>query len=92
MAQLPPATTAAPHVLVCAKSAALAPPMEMLEMFSVAPPTLVIVTVWGLLVVPVFWLANARLGVLRLRTGSEPPPSTGVAMSVWICAGVSVTL
>jgi hypothetical protein len=50
------------QALVCAKSPAFAPVTVMFEIFSVALPVLVRVTVWGGLVVPMACCAKVRSG------------------------------
>ena len=50
IAQLAPAATELPHVLVCAKSPALVPVTAMLVMLKVALPVLLRVTVCAVLV------------------------------------------
>jgi hypothetical protein len=52
MKQLAPEATLLPQVLVSAKSFALIPVMEMLMMFTAAPPLLVSVILFGRLLVP----------------------------------------
>jgi hypothetical protein len=50
--QFPPAITLDPQVLVCRKSLALVPAVEIAVMLSVALPELVSVTVWTGLALP----------------------------------------
>ena len=58
--QFAPAATVVPHVLVCAKSAALAPVSPMLLIARSAVPVLDSVTVWAPLAVLTGWSPNAR--------------------------------
>jgi hypothetical protein len=73
MAQLAPAATLVPQLLLCAKSPGLAPVMVMLVMVNAALPELVNVTDWAVLVVPTAWLPKARLVVDRLAEGCPTP-------------------
>jgi len=52
MAQLPPATTLLPQVLVWAKSPGLVPPMVILLMLSAAVPELLTLMICAALLVP----------------------------------------
>ena len=69
MLQCAPAATELPQVLVCVKSFALEPVTLMPEIVSAALPVLVSVTLCAALVVPVAWLAKARLVGLSETTG-----------------------
>jgi hypothetical protein len=60
MVQLAPAATEDPQVLDCVKSPGLVPLVAMLLMFSVPVPIFESVKVWGELLVPTFWLPNAK--------------------------------
>ena len=60
------------QVLVCAKSPAFVPVSPMLLMLSPALPLFVSVMLWGLLLVPTFWLLNVRLVGFRLTAGALP--------------------
>src|SRR5205807_10115469 len=68
MAQLAPAATDVPQVLVCMKS----PLATMLVTLSATVPVLVSVTDCATLVVFRFWLANVRLLGERLTPGAAP--------------------
>jgi hypothetical protein len=78
MVQVPEAATPPLQVLVCAKLVEFVPPTAMLVKESAAVPELVSVTVLAALVVPVFWLPNAKLVALKLTFG-VPPPAVGQA-------------
>jgi hypothetical protein len=74
MVQLAPAATEVPQVLVCPKSAALAPENVMLVMERAAFPVLFRVPSWALLVVLRFWLGKLRPGGVKPATGAVPVP------------------
>ena len=74
IAQLLPARTNAPQLLLCAKSAAFTPVTAMPAMFNVAVPVFDKTTVCGSLVVGTAWLAKVRLVGARLTTGTTPVP------------------
>src|SRR5437764_15173523 len=84
MAQLAPAATDVPQVLVCMKS----PLATMLVTLSATFPVLFSVTVCAALVVPSSWLANVRLVEERLTLA--PPPRSeerrvgGLRGAVWV--------
>jgi hypothetical protein len=73
MGHVASAATELPHVLVSAKSPALAPVSMMLVMLSGAPPLFVIVTAWALLVVPSDWLANVKLAGDKTAVAAATP-------------------
>jgi len=73
MAQLAPAATLAPQLLLCAKSLGFAPVSARPLMLKAALPALVNVTDWAELVLPTAWLPKARLVVERFAEGSPTP-------------------
>jgi hypothetical protein len=88
IAQLAPAATMDPQLLVCAKSLGFVPASAMLEMLKSALPALVRVMVWGGLKAPMGWLSIVMLVVERLGAGAAseaglamalPPPPQDVA-------------
>jgi hypothetical protein len=74
MEQFAPAATLPPHVLVCAKSPAFAPAIEMLAIVSVAVPVLDRFTICTPLVVPTFWLPKLMLFPPNVTLGATPVP------------------
>ena len=74
IAQLAPAATLEPQVLVWAKSPLLVPVIEMLEMVSAAPPELESVMVLAALLVPTVWFEKVRLVGDRLTDAVAPVP------------------
>ena len=68
--QLAPTATVVPQVLVCEKSPALVPVIEMLLMSRGTLPVLVSVLDIGLLVLPTYWLPNPRLVLERVTAGA----------------------
>jgi hypothetical protein len=78
MAQLAPAATLVPQLLLCAKSLGFVPASAMLVMLNAAVPELVNVTDRAVLVVPTAWLPKARVAVDSLAEGSSTPvPDNG---------------
>src|SRR6266852_4641558 len=69
MMQLVPASSDAGQLFVCWKSLLTV----MLETGTVPGPWLVTVTAWAALVVPTFWLPNARLAGLNDTNGATTP-------------------
>ena len=69
-AQLAPANTVAPQVLL---EIAKSPLAAILEMFSVAVPVLVHVTLFGLLVTPMTVLGKLNFVVESVTVGAPPP-------------------
>jgi hypothetical protein len=74
IAQLAPATTLDPQLLLWAKLLALEPVTTMLVMLKFALPVLVKVTVWAVLVAPTERFPNARLDGETLTTEAVPVP------------------
>jgi hypothetical protein len=72
--QVPFATTVPPHVLVWAKSPALAPVTAMLVMLRLAFPVLLRVTPRDALVVSRDWLPKGKVRAERLMAGPMPVP------------------
>src|SRR5207245_11548461 len=68
--QTAPADTVAPQVLL---EIAKSPLAAILEMFSVAVPVLVHVTLFGLLVTPMTVLGKLNFVVERVTVGAPPP-------------------
>lgn len=105
-AQLTLAGSELPHVVVSAKSPALAPEKVIPVMESATLPVLSKVKLWPPLVVPRPWLLNTRLAVVMLAMGPVPVPirftvcGLPLALSVMLTvaerlpmpAGVNVTL
>src|SRR5437870_4396548 len=74
MAQLAPAATVLPQLLVWVKSPPLVPVMPMAEMVSGAVPEFVRVTVFGAVVVPTVTLPKLRFVADRVTAGAIPVP------------------
>jgi hypothetical protein len=72
IAQLPPAATLEPQVLLCEKSPAAAPAMLMPVTVSAAVPVFESVRLCVALVVPTSCPPNVRLEVERLTIGAGP--------------------
>jgi hypothetical protein len=72
--QLAPAARVEPQVVVRVKSPEFVPVIEVLLMVMLAPPLLVKVTVWLLLVVFTCWLPKAIEVGDKLATGAIPVP------------------
>jgi len=104
--QLVPAASELPHVLVWAKSLALAPASARLVMLKAALPVLLRVTVCVALLTSTGWVPKARLVGERLTTAAVPVPERlavcglPLALSVMlteavrlpVAAGVKVTV
>src|SRR5271169_3057704 len=76
IAQLKPAPTEPPQLLVCPKSPAFVPVKAILVIDKVEPPVLVRVTVCGALGVPTGRPANVRLPGAKPTPGTVPVPVT----------------
>ena len=70
MAQLAPAASEAPQVLVCAKSAGLAPPIAMLVIESASLPVFFNVAACAALVPPIHTLPKLKEAGVRTATGA----------------------
>ena len=77
MAQLVPAASEVPHVLLWPKSAPFVPEMLIEVMVKLALPVLLRVTMLAGPAVPTAWFANVMLPGERAVTGAIPVPVTG---------------
>ena len=73
----------AAQVLVCVNSVLL---VEIWVMFNVAVPVLVMVTLWGGLTVPTFWLVKERLVGATVTAVAAVTPDPLRAMVCWVPA------
>jgi hypothetical protein len=92
MAQLAPAATLDPQLLLCAKSLGLAPVSAMLVMLRDAVPVFFRVAVWAVLVAPTDWLPKARLVADRLKVGCSPTPVPDNDISREPCVPQPITI
>jgi hypothetical protein len=92
MAQIAPAATLDPQVLVWAKSPLLAPVIVMLLMVSAAVPVLVRVSVSAALFVPTVWLPKAIELLERLTAGVVPVPVSATVCGLFDALSVMVTV
>jgi len=79
MAQLAPAATLVPQLLLCAKSLGFVPPSPMLLTLNAALPVLLKVMVCEELATPTGWFPKLRLVGDRLTTGLVPVPERATA-------------
>jgi hypothetical protein len=91
IAQLAPAATLDPQLLVSAKSPALAPDTATLVTLNAAFPELLSVIVCPALAAPTVWLANVRLVGERLTADVIPVPATLTLWGLWETLSVTVT-
>lgn len=89
IAQLPPAATLVPQVLVCAKSAALVPPKAIELIVRGARPLLDSVTVCEMLVVFTSWLVKTNDGGSSAAFGTVPVPVS--AIDCWLAGATTAT-
>lgn len=75
IAQVAPAATEPPQVLLWAKSPLLVPVTAMLLMLSAALPVLDSVIAWAALVVPTFWFANVSEAGARPAVAEPEEPA-----------------
>jgi hypothetical protein len=73
MVQLAPAARLVPQLFKKKNEEAFAPVTVMLDMASVTPPVLVMVTCCDALVVPSAWFENERLEFEKVTVGGVPP-------------------
>jgi hypothetical protein len=83
-AQLVPAATDVPQLLVCVKSPGLVPVNAALVMLNAALPVLLKVTVWGELAVLVAMLPKARLAGARLTVVPVLTPVPERLTTLWV--------
>jgi hypothetical protein len=91
IAQLPPAASELPQVLVWEKSPALVPVTVMLVKFKVASPLLVTVTVWAAVGVPINWLPKVRMLEERPTPAELPEPATDTDWGLSAALSVNTT-